>query len=212
MARYFYHNEKGEKRGAFSGKEIKAMAKAGLIKPDTAIETEDRKQYHAHGIDGIEFGKSPIEFQKYNSPNLESPKTENISNVSSVILPKSSTVFSINTVIPTWLDDIDERKAPQNFCDLVGKTIQIVQFISTILAIGWFVVLAFSLALLPPVSVVLFVSGAISIIPLIVLYYLTLCFLKSIRSSFCNQLAIEKHIQIQTEILEYSNNLVEVED
>jgi len=54
-ARYFYYNDKGEKKGAFSGSEIKALAKVGFIKPDTAIETEDGKQYYAHGIGGIEF-------------------------------------------------------------------------------------------------------------------------------------------------------------
>ena len=178
MARYFYYNDEGEKKGAFSGLDIKVLAKAGLIKPDTHIETEDGKRYYAHGVGGIEFGNSPIEAQKVDSPSLEPPKTENINKDSSVIVSKSSTVFSINTVIPTWLDDIDERKSPQSFCDLVGKTIQIVKCISTILTIGWFVGLAFSLAFFSPISIVLYVSGAISIIPLIVSYYLTILFSK----------------------------------
>ena len=56
MAKYFYYNEKGEKKGAFSGKEIKALAKAGLINPQTIIETEEGKQYYAHGIENLKFG------------------------------------------------------------------------------------------------------------------------------------------------------------
>gem|GEM_PF-3472659 len=55
MAKYFYYNEKGEKKGAFSGKEIKALAKGGLINPQTVIETEEGKKYYAHGIGGVEF-------------------------------------------------------------------------------------------------------------------------------------------------------------
>ena len=53
--RYFYYNDEGEKRGGFSGKEIKALAKSGLIKPETVIETEDGKKYRAGGIEGMEF-------------------------------------------------------------------------------------------------------------------------------------------------------------
>ena len=58
MAKYFYYNDKGEKKGAFSGREIKAMAKGGLINPNTMIETEDGKRYTANGIGGVEFGNS----------------------------------------------------------------------------------------------------------------------------------------------------------
>ncbi|MDR0328771.1 MAG: DUF4339 domain-containing protein [Planctomycetaceae bacterium] len=54
--KYFYYNEKGEKKGAFSGKEIKALAKGGLINPQTIIETEEGEKYYAHGIGGVEFG------------------------------------------------------------------------------------------------------------------------------------------------------------
>ena len=53
--RYSYYNDKGEKRGGFSGKEIKALAKSGLISPDTIIETEDGKKYRAGGVEGMEF-------------------------------------------------------------------------------------------------------------------------------------------------------------
>lgn len=66
---YFYYNDKGEKRGGFSGREIKALAKSGLIKPETVIETEDGKQYKAIGIGGVEFGSeerkesTPSEFE-----------------------------------------------------------------------------------------------------------------------------------------------------
>ena len=49
MAKYFYYDDKGEKHGAFSGKEIKALAKGGLIKPETILETEDGKKYTAQG-------------------------------------------------------------------------------------------------------------------------------------------------------------------
>ena len=68
--KYFYYNEKGEKKGAFSGKEIKALAKAGLINPDTVIETEEGKQYYAHGIGGVEFGSADT---KQNSSVILAP-------------------------------------------------------------------------------------------------------------------------------------------
>ena len=61
MAIYFYYNEKGEKKGAFSGKEIKALAKAGLINPQTIIETEEGKQFYSHGIGGVEFENDSLE-------------------------------------------------------------------------------------------------------------------------------------------------------
>jgi hypothetical protein len=52
---YFYYDYLGEKKGAFSGKDIKALAKDGNILPDTVIETADGKQFLARGIAGIEF-------------------------------------------------------------------------------------------------------------------------------------------------------------
>jgi len=52
MARYFYYNENGEKIETFSEPAIKALAKAGLINPDTLIEVEIKDKNEIFGIFG----------------------------------------------------------------------------------------------------------------------------------------------------------------
>jgi hypothetical protein len=72
----------------FSGKEIKALAKDGNVLPDTVIETEDGKQFHARGIVGIEF---------WDGGKTETPETKNTSNIDTIPVPPPVSAQSANT-------------------------------------------------------------------------------------------------------------------
>jgi len=66
MANWFYYNERGEKV-AVSGGRLKGLAKAGLITPETIVETEDGKTAPARKVKGLTFVTStpPIESEIY---------------------------------------------------------------------------------------------------------------------------------------------------
>jgi hypothetical protein len=97
---YFYYTDKGEKRGGFSGKEMKALAKSGLINPDTVIETEEGKKYYARGIGGVEFGSSekedstlePIEVRAIPMPTVANASTKD-SQDSNITIPDSTSLL-----------------------------------------------------------------------------------------------------------------------
>jgi len=54
MATWHYYNEKGEKI-TVTGGQIKGLAKAGLITPDTIVETEEGKSAPARKVQGLTF-------------------------------------------------------------------------------------------------------------------------------------------------------------
>jgi len=57
MANWFYYNEKGEKISVTGG-QLKGLAKAGVITPETIIETEDGKTAPARKVKGLTFGEA----------------------------------------------------------------------------------------------------------------------------------------------------------
>jgi len=57
MSNWFYYNEKGEKI-AVTGGQLKGLAKAGLITPDTIVETEEGKQAPARRVKGLTFSET----------------------------------------------------------------------------------------------------------------------------------------------------------
>ena len=54
MAKWFYYNESGEKIEVTGG-QLKGLAKAGMITPDTLVETEEGKTAPARKIKGLSF-------------------------------------------------------------------------------------------------------------------------------------------------------------
>jgi len=58
MATWYYYNEKGTKIEVSGGK-LKGLAKAGLITPDTIVETEDGKTARAGKVRGLTFITPP---------------------------------------------------------------------------------------------------------------------------------------------------------
>ena len=51
MATWYYYNEQGEKIATTGGR-LKGLAKAGLITPETIVETEDGKKARAGKVKG----------------------------------------------------------------------------------------------------------------------------------------------------------------
>jgi len=54
MATWYYYNEQGDKI-AVTGGQLKGLAKAGQITPETVIETEDGKKARAGKVKGLTF-------------------------------------------------------------------------------------------------------------------------------------------------------------
>ena len=54
MAKWFYYNESGEKIEVTGG-QLKGLAKAGMITPDTLVETEEGKSAPARKVKGLTF-------------------------------------------------------------------------------------------------------------------------------------------------------------
>ena len=199
--KYFYYSEQGEKKGAFSGKEIKALAKEGLINPDTVIETEEGKQYHAHGIGGIEFGSVSTETQKSAESNQDS----------SIVIPENNKAFAIKPLtIPQSINEIDERRFPGTFISGIESCIGLANFVFGVI---------FALcgaALL--VSILLFASGNIFVgvsimvaavwakLVTLLSWRITVIFLKFVRATFCHQYVFERYLKKQMEILQHGND------
>jgi len=57
MAKWFYYNESGEKIEVTGG-QLKGLAKAGMITPETIIENEEGKKAPARKVKGLTFGES----------------------------------------------------------------------------------------------------------------------------------------------------------
>ena len=66
MSTWYYYNERGEKVEVTGG-QLKGLAKAGLIMPETIVETEDGKTAPARKVKGLTFVTStpPIESEIY---------------------------------------------------------------------------------------------------------------------------------------------------
>ena len=80
MAKWFYYNESGEKIEVTGG-QLKGLAKAGMITPETVIETEDGKTARAGKVKGLTFAETaPVEtppsVEPTDAQNRVSNKTE----------------------------------------------------------------------------------------------------------------------------------------
>jgi len=57
MAKWFYYNENGDKIEVTGG-QLKGLAKAGVITPETMIETEEGKTAPARRVKGLTFAEA----------------------------------------------------------------------------------------------------------------------------------------------------------
>ena len=69
MANWFYYNENGDKISVTGG-QLKGLAKAGMITPETIIETEDGKTATARKVKGLTFVETvpPTESDTFTAP------------------------------------------------------------------------------------------------------------------------------------------------
>ena len=72
MANWHYYNEQGEKI-TVTGRELKELAKAGLITPGTLVETEDGKKAPAKKVKGLTFAEATSSEQK---PEVTTPEPD----------------------------------------------------------------------------------------------------------------------------------------
>ena len=73
MSTWHYYDEKGEKV-TVTGGQLKGLAKAGRITPDTIIETEDGKTAPARKIKGLTF----LEATPTDTPPLEATESKTL--------------------------------------------------------------------------------------------------------------------------------------
>ena len=71
MANWYYYNESGDKIEVTGG-QLKGLAKAGRITPDTIVETEDGKKARAGKVKGLTFAVS----ESVESPIADIPEAE----------------------------------------------------------------------------------------------------------------------------------------
>ena len=135
-------------------------------------------------------------------------------------------VPSFSVSLPAWVDT-DERHNPEQFCAGifgtsgklvfgVGGTIMLSNAIHSVLLCLCFCVLALGIVggkHLPmsdylPTGTLLVISALISVPFLLLSWGLVTCVLKSIRATFCHQHVIEKHVRMQTRILEHCNEIM----
>jgi hypothetical protein len=210
--RYGYYNYKGERKGDFSGKEIKRLARAGIITPETIIETPEGDKYKAIGIEGVVFGN------EHTDEDLDS----------SISLPEDWKVAMVNVapVLPKWtqwLEEVEERKEhPSNFCKYISSTILTVHVIFAILFIESLIVTSAGLLILFSdtkgiffdLSLFLSIIGVLQLPFIFLLRGLGISFLKSLRATFCHQFIVEQHmerhaehVQRQAETLKYRGSV-----
>jgi hypothetical protein len=59
MSTWFYYDNNGQKQGPITGGQLKGLAKAGQITPETIVETEAGQQCKASRISGLQFFTAP---------------------------------------------------------------------------------------------------------------------------------------------------------
>jgi len=100
MANWFYYNENNEKIQV-TGKELKALAKEGLITPETIVETEEGKRARARKVKGLNFADTlsieeddipPVTEETY---DIAPPPTEPVSPLSVPVPPVEASPFTV---------------------------------------------------------------------------------------------------------------------
>ena len=109
MATWHYYNEQGDKV-TVTGKELKALAKAGLITPETIVETEEGTQAPARKVKGLNFTDT-LSIEEDDIP----PVTEETYGIAP---PPSFTVPSVEAA-----PSVSIKNPPALFCTNCGNTV-----------------------------------------------------------------------------------------
>jgi len=111
MANWYYYNESGDKIEVTGG-QLKGLAKAGTITPDTIVETEDGKKARAGKVKGLKFAESE------STPESVTQDTA---------LPGKPNAFNLATAIPippTSQPAPTATTTPGTFCTYCGQPVQ----------------------------------------------------------------------------------------
>ena len=111
MANWYYYNESGDKIEVTGG-QLKGLAKAGTITPDTIVETEDGKKARAGKVKGLKFAESE------STRESATQDTE---------LPDEPDAFNLATSIPippTSQPAPTATTTPGAFCTYCGQPVQ----------------------------------------------------------------------------------------
>jgi hypothetical protein len=128
MSTWYYYNESGEKIEVTGG-QLKGLAKAGLITPETVVETEDGKTAPARKVKGLTFATTapPIETESYGlaqplkPPPEPSPFTASMPATAkpadspfTVTMPKTSQAMPQSVSVPVAEDEEEESTNQPN--------------------------------------------------------------------------------------------------
>ncbi|MDR0328793.1 MAG: ankyrin repeat domain-containing protein [Planctomycetaceae bacterium] len=132
MAKWFYNNENGEKIEVTGG-QLKGLAKAGQITPDTIVETEDGKTAPARKVKGLTFveaippEKQPTESEPTVAPPIapDTPSTAvNVDAFNDALNAAKNTTTSATTPSTESNQFTAEEQAKiDRFCSTYRKTI-----------------------------------------------------------------------------------------
>jgi hypothetical protein len=111
MSNWFYYNEKGEKISVTGG-QLKGLAKAGVITPDTIVETEEGKSAPARKVKGLTFQEPASSFNPFTEPATSQAVPPKVSEL--VVVPNPPQVFSgghmyTSVSVPTIIGYCDPR-------------------------------------------------------------------------------------------------------
>jgi len=122
MSTWFYYNEKGEKI-AVTGGQLKGLAKAGLISPETVVETEGGKTALAKKVKGLTFVELTVEMELLsdNEKSVVSVATEETYEVKLPPPKPSPFTASMSEAISTPVADSSELENP--FTGSLSKTV-----------------------------------------------------------------------------------------
>ena len=82
MANWYYYDNNGQKQGPVTGGQLKGLANAGMITPETVVETEEGKKAPARKVQGLTFVCPPSDI-----PSTMPVKVENAPHVPQPVSP-----------------------------------------------------------------------------------------------------------------------------
>jgi len=131
MSTWYYYDKNGQKQGPVSGGQLKGLAKAGRITPETTIENEEGKTALARKVKGLTFGETA---QPIKTPTPPPVETDLFSAFTTADLDMfSATMSSVNQAPPQRVSVPIATK--KNSVPLVAGVGVLILFI--VVGIGW---------------------------------------------------------------------------
>ena len=105
MSTWYYYDEEGDKI-AVTGGQLKGLAKAGRITPETIIETEDGKSAPARKVKGLTFAMSEVEAYGLSQPAVSSEPSPFTASMPVATKPVAENPF--NAAMPTAIRAVQQ--------------------------------------------------------------------------------------------------------